>query len=134
MDIGSKLKSIRLKNKYTQEEMAEELNVTRQTISNWELNKSYPDIISIIKLSEVYDVTLDELLKGDDKMIDFLNESINTVKSNKNTIYIFLFNIIFMFFISLLIFIKNNTIILLILFSAVLLTTSILFYKMIKNF
>lgn len=57
--------------------------MSRQTISNWENEKSYPDIISVIKLSDFYNVSLDELLKNDDEMIKYLDKSTNTVKSNR---------------------------------------------------
>lgn len=84
-DIGSKIKNARLEKKITQEQVAELLGVSRQTISNWENAKSYPDIISVIKMSECYDVSLDYLLKGEQKMdsyYDYLEESTNVVKSN----------------------------------------------------
>ena len=84
-DIGSKIKNARLEKKLTQEQVAELLGVSRQTISNWENAKSYPDIISVIKMSECYDVPLDYLLKGEQKMdsyYDYLEESTNVVKSN----------------------------------------------------
>lgn len=84
-DIGSKIKNARLEKKLTQEQVAELLGVSRQTISNWENAKSYPDIISVIKMSECYDVSLDYLLKGEQKMdsyYDYLEESTNVVKSN----------------------------------------------------
>ena len=51
-DIGSKIKAARLKKKMTQEQVAELLGVSRQTISNWENEKSYPDIISVIKMRD----------------------------------------------------------------------------------
>ena len=78
-DIGSKIKAARLEKKLTQEQVAELLGVSRQTISNWENEKSYPDIISVIKMSECYDVSLDYLLKGEQKMktyYDYLEEII----------------------------------------------------------
>ena len=86
-DIGSKIKAARIEKKLTQEQVAELLGVSRQTISNWENEKSYPDIISVIKMSECYDVSLDYLLKGEQKMktyYDYLEESTNVVKSNAN--------------------------------------------------
>ena len=67
-DIGSKIKAARLEKKLTQEQVAEILGVSRQTISNWENEKSYPDIISVIKMSDCYEVSLDYLLKGEQKM------------------------------------------------------------------
>ena len=84
-DIGCKIKEARIEKKLTQEQVAELLGVSRQTISNWENEKSYPDIISVIKMSECYDVSLDYLLKGERKMksyYDYLEESTNVVKSN----------------------------------------------------
>ena len=51
MEIGKKLKDARMKSGFTQETVAEKLHVSRQTISNWENEKSYPDIISVIALS-----------------------------------------------------------------------------------
>ena len=59
-DIGSKIKAARLKKKMTQEQVAELLGVSRQTISNWENEKSYPDIISVIKMSDYYEASRSE--------------------------------------------------------------------------
>ena len=81
MDIGSKLKNARNEANFTQEQIAEKLGVSRQTISNWENSKSYPDIISVIKLSDIYSITLDALLKEDENMIKHLDETTNLVKS-----------------------------------------------------
>ncbi len=83
MEIGSKIKQSRLEAKITQEQAAENLGVSRQTISNWENEKSYPDIVSVLKMSDLYDVSLDYLLKGESTMnsyVDYLDESTNIVK------------------------------------------------------
>ncbi len=80
-DIGTKLKNARNNAELTQEDIAEKIGVSRQTISNWENNKSYPDIISVIKLSDIYSISLDTLLKEDENMIKHLDESTNVVKS-----------------------------------------------------
>ncbi len=64
MDIGFKIKNARIKAEFTQEQAAEALGVSRQTVSNWENEKTYPDIISVVKMSDLYTVSLDELLKG----------------------------------------------------------------------
>ena len=61
MDIGIKIKNARIKANLTQEQVAEALSVSRQTISNWENEKTYPDIISVIKMSDLYDISLDHL-------------------------------------------------------------------------
>ncbi len=63
MDIGKKIQEARLKAKLTQEQSAEALGVSRQTISNWENEKTYPDIISVVKMSDLYSISLDRLLK-----------------------------------------------------------------------
>ena len=94
MEIGVKLKEARLRAKMTQENVAEELQVTRQTISNWENEKSFPDIVSVIKLSSLYNISLDKLLKGDEEMIAHLEKSTNTVKSNQKLILAIIMNVI----------------------------------------
>ena len=84
MDIGIKIKNARIKANLTQEQVAEALSVSRQTISNWENEKTYPDIISVIKMSDLYDISLDHLLKEEKTMsnyVDYLEESTNVVKS-----------------------------------------------------
>jgi len=88
MEIGSKLKNARNEKGITQEQAAEFLGVSRQTISNWENNKSFPDIISVIKMSDLYSVSLDHLLKEEKDMSqnyqEFLKESTDTVKAKNN--------------------------------------------------
>ena len=79
---------------FTQETVAEKVNVSRQTISNWENEKSYPDIISVIELSSLYSISLDDLLKGDERMMEHLEESTNVVKSNQKLIGAIILNII----------------------------------------
>lgn len=86
MKIGQQLKEARVRMKLTQDEVAEHILVSRQTISNWETGKSYPDIISVIALSDLYHLTLDQLLKGDEAMVKHLEISTNLVTSNKKLI------------------------------------------------
>ena len=86
MDIGNKLHRARTNANFTQEQVAEALGVSRQTISNWENEKTYPDIRSVVTLSDLYNVSLDHLLKDkeDNKMtsyLEYLEESTNVVKS-----------------------------------------------------
>lgn len=87
MKIGDKLKNARLNKSMTQEEVAEKLFVSRQSISNWENNKTYPDIGNVIALSDLYQISLDELLKGSDNFMKHLEESTDIVKSNKKLIF-----------------------------------------------
>lgn len=65
MKIGSKIKILRNNLHLSQDELAEKVFVSRQTISNWENDKTYPDIESLLLLSEVFSVSLDHLVKGD---------------------------------------------------------------------
>ena len=65
MELSTQVKKYRTKLKLSQEELAEKVYVTRQTVSNWENGKSYPDIHSLLLLSSLFDVSLDQLIKGD---------------------------------------------------------------------
>lgn len=64
MNIGEKLYELRKAKNLSQEEVAEKLNVTRQTVSKWETNQSTPDFDKIVPLCELFEITTDELLKG----------------------------------------------------------------------
>lgn len=74
----------------TQQEVADKLNVTRQTISNWEVGKSYPDIPTLIKISNFYDLSLDYMLKGDDKFLDKVKKDTKLLKYLKVGVVILL--------------------------------------------
>ncbi len=65
MELGKQIKKYRLEQNLSQEELADKIYVSRQTISNWENDKSYPDIKSLVLLSEVFHISLDKLIKGD---------------------------------------------------------------------
>jgi len=65
VNLGEQLQKLREEKKMSREELAGEMNVSRQAVYKWENNKGYPDIENLIKLSEFYNVTLDELIKGD---------------------------------------------------------------------
>ncbi|MCP1447905.1 helix-turn-helix domain-containing protein [Priestia megaterium] len=67
MNLGEQLQKLREEKKMSREELAGEMNVSRQAVYKQENNKGYPDIENLIKLRELYDVTLDELIKGDQK-------------------------------------------------------------------
>ncbi|MBF0724560.1 helix-turn-helix domain-containing protein [Enterococcus gallinarum] len=68
MSLAEKMKESRLKMGFTQQEVSEKLFVTRQTISNWENNRSTPDIDTLVKISELYQINLDSLLITDQEM------------------------------------------------------------------
>lgn len=80
MELGRRIKEYRSAAQMTQEELAEKMFVSRQTISNWENDKSYPDIHSLLMLGNLFDVSLDILVKGD---IEAMKEKIdeNTIKA-----------------------------------------------------
>lgn len=86
MNIGDKIKNAREENKLTQAQVSESLMVSRQTISNWENGKSLPDILSVIRMSELYKISLDELLKGDKAMIEKMEKDAETMKTEKKII------------------------------------------------
>lgn len=135
MEIGAKLKEARTKEGLTQEEVAEAIQLSRQTISNWENEKSYPDIVSVIKLSDLYNISLDKLLKGDEKMIEHLEESTNIVSSNRKLIAAIAANIfLLLLFILFNGFIIQNNYLILISSTLGILGTCILFYEIIKKF
>ena len=134
MEIGKKLKNARIDAGLTQEKAAEEIDVSRQTISNWDNEKSYPDIISVIALSDLYSVSLDELLKGDQKMAEHLEESTNVVKSNKKLTGAILLNIVLMILlIALNMLLPEGIYYLVIVFCVVIMSSSALLYQIIKR-
>ena len=133
MKIGEKLRDARNQKGLTQEEVADEIHVSRQTISNWENNRSYPDIISVILLSDLYQMSLDVLLKGDKDMIEHLNESTNIVNSNKKLIIMGLLNIV-VFMIIFNQIISENKILLASILSLSIISITIFFYQIIRKF
>lgn len=135
MTIGQKLKQARIEKGYSQEELAEKANVSRQTISNWETGKTYPDIVSVLFLSELYNLSLDSLLKGDGAMLNHLEESTNVVKSNKKLIIAILVNIfVFIAFLFLNQYLGGETLFLVLGFSLAVMAVGYLYYEMIKRF
>lgn len=65
MEIANQIKRLRIEKGLSQDQLAEKIFVSRQTVSNWENEKTYPDIKSLILLSEVFETSLDALIKGD---------------------------------------------------------------------
>lgn len=134
MEIGKKLKEARLNKDLTQEVIAEKLNVSRQTISNWENEKSYPDIISVIELSNLYSISLDDLLKGDDEMMEHLQESTNVVKSNQKLLSAIILNIIVVILlVTLGMVLPSKSYYLVMVFCLAIVSSSLLLYQLIKR-
>ena len=75
MKIGKQIKKYRTEMKFSQDELAEKIFVSRQTISNWENDKNYPDVKSLLLISSLFNVSLDILIKGD---LEEMKEKIKT--------------------------------------------------------
>lgn len=84
MQIGEKIKFLRMQNNLTQSELAKQLNVSSQAVSNWERQKGYPDIGNLITLSDKFELSLDELIKED---IDFKERLLEKKVENKLDLY-----------------------------------------------
>ena len=65
MEIGNQIRKYRIQNELSQEELAEKIYVSRQTISNWERGKNYPDIQSLLLMTALFGISLDQFVKGD---------------------------------------------------------------------
>ncbi|PEO48662.1 helix-turn-helix domain-containing protein [Bacillus pseudomycoides] len=101
MEFGSKLKELRKKNNYSQQQIAEILHVTAQAVSKWENNKSAPDITTLVQISDLYNVSLDYLIKSDKQLQNKL--SIRKVHLRMINLLIVAFILAIFLFISLLI-------------------------------
>ncbi len=84
MELGKQIKTYRQEAHMSQEELAYRVYVSRQTISNWENDKSYPDVKSLILLGEIFHVSLDKLIKGD---VDIMKEVIKKEEVEKMNRY-----------------------------------------------
>lgn len=94
--LGERLYELRRKKNLSQEEMAEKLNVSRQTISKWETNQSQPDFDKIIPLCQLFNISSEELLTGK-KAIKDLGE----VKENKRKTALVISLSVFLYFLAL---------------------------------
>ncbi|MEQ2527815.1 helix-turn-helix domain-containing protein [Robertmurraya yapensis] len=100
MVFGEKLKKERIEKGWSQEELAEKLFVSRQSVSKWENGQNYPSIETIIKVSDLFDVTIDELLKSDEELKE------KVIKDSKQLAYPklkFLFDCLFLLGVALLV-------------------------------
>ena len=94
MELGNQMKKYRNELGLSQDALAEKIYVSRQTISNWETGKNYPDINSLIRMSEVFHVTVDVLLKGDLKeMKEMIKEEDKREFNQFSWIYTVLFGL-----------------------------------------
>lgn len=92
MELGSQIKKYRNKLSLSQDALAEKIYVSRQTISNWENEKSYPDVNSLVLLSEVFQTSIDNLIKGD---VEVMRKQVRSEDTRKfkhlNILYFILF-------------------------------------------
>ena len=100
MVFGEKLKNLRKDKGWSQEELAEKLFVSRQSVSKWENGQNYPSIEIIIKLSDFFGVTIDELLRSDEELKE---KVINDSKQLAHPKLKFMFDVLFLIGIALLI-------------------------------
>ena len=80
MELGGQIKRYRTRLGLSQEELADRIFVTRQSVSNWENSRTYPDLQSLLRLSDLFGLSLDELIKGD---IETMKEEINKLEIQK---------------------------------------------------
>lgn len=99
MSLGERLYELRKKKGLSQEEVAEKLNVTRQSVSKWETDESKPDFDKIVPICELYEISTNELLNGtkeekEEKEVEVIN------KDNKKKRALFITSAIFLYFLS----------------------------------
>jgi transcriptional regulator with XRE-family HTH domain len=73
LKLGEQLQRLREAKNMSREELAQQMNVSRQAVYKWENDKGYPDIQNLLKLSEIYETTIDELIKSDSTFQDKIN-------------------------------------------------------------
>ncbi len=83
MELGKQIKKHRQEVQLSQEKLADRVYVSRQTISNWENDKSYPDVNSLVLLSEIFQISLDNLIKGDIEVMKDVIQKEEIVKMNR---------------------------------------------------
>ena len=89
MNIGKRIYEIRQQQNITQEQLASDLAISRQAVSKWESGKAIPDIENLMYISNLYDVSLDELIKGDDKVSGKIVADASAKKWHKLSILFF---------------------------------------------
>lgn len=109
MKIGTIIKEKRTKSGLTQEDLAKKLHVSRSTISNWEINRNYPDIKLIVNISNILEIPLKELLQEESDIVNRLSEDtiIRKKISKRNKILYFLIFILLIILLSVVIYFSN---------------------------
>ena len=89
MNIGKRIHEIRQQKNLTQGQLASDLAISRQAVSKWESGKAIPDIENLMYISNLYDISLDELVKGDDKVSQKIVADVSARKWHKLSILFF---------------------------------------------
>lgn len=109
MKLGLQIKKRRTELNMTQQELAQKLAVSRSAVSNWEIGRNYPDIQLIVTLSDILDISLDNLLKGDTVIVNQISHDTLFRKKQSKKIKILYSIIIFLILLfSLFLYQKNN--------------------------
>lgn len=74
MNIAETIKKYRTEKKLTQEQLAKELNVSRSAVSSWEVGRNYPDLEMLVSISDLFGISLDELLREDNQVLEKITE------------------------------------------------------------
>lgn len=98
MQLGQMISKIRKEKELTQEDFAQKFNVTRQTVSNWENGKSYPDLLTLVRISDEFDCSLDVMLKENNAMTEDMNKKMkygeeSALLGGISSIFLFIFAI-----------------------------------------
>lgn len=94
MTLGNNIKRIRKEAKLSQEDFAEKFCVTRQTVSNWENSKSYPDLETIIRISDSFEISLDILLKEDITMVKTIDHEVKSTRKYARALTVIAFIVV----------------------------------------
>ena len=94
MTLGNNIKRIRKEAKLSQEDFAEKFCVTRQTVSNWENSKSYPDLETIIRISDSFEISLDILLKEDITMVKTIDHEVKSTRKYTRALTVIAFIVV----------------------------------------
>ena len=87
MEFGEKIQKLRTQNKWTQEQLAQKLYVSRTAVSKWESGKGYPNIDSLKDIAKLFNKTIDELLSGEEIIDIAQKENTTNIKKTNNLIY-----------------------------------------------
>lgn len=129
MELSQRLQNRRKELNLTQEDVAIIIHVSRQTISNWETGRTLPDIKSLVLLSDIYEISLDKLLKEDDEMVNHLQKMTEDNKFLKLFSLLLIINVVMMVSTILV----QNTLFIYLLLSLIGINTASIFYLIIKK-